>query len=179
MATIDLEFDGTPPQEGTGSAGDKPKAGGFICSTRTSLKKGAGLRSEAKIRGLDAPPVLGDSNTTPNVVEVVLGAHGCRLIAAYVVAASLLGIELEDVRVELDVELQGSVDLEGGASPGYIELRGRVHLDAPRASKEELTSLHDRVTNSDAAVTTLHSGYEAVMARLDGLILNFRTVSDR
>jgi hypothetical protein len=47
---------------------------------------------------------MGGSNSAPNMVEMVLGAYGCCLTTGYVMNASLHGIELEDVQIELDAD---------------------------------------------------------------------------
>ena len=149
--TVELGFNLPQLQGLIGAVAEKPEVGKTVWKADTSWKKGSGFRSEAHIRdfsiAMDEPPPLGGSNTAPNMVEVVLGAYGCCLTTGYVMNASLWGIELDDVRIELDgdLDLAGFFDLRDGVLPGYTDVRAKVHLTAPKASPEELRALHEHV----------------------------------
>ncbi|MEK7327357.1 MAG: OsmC family protein [Chloroflexota bacterium] len=154
QATVELGFNLGQLQGLIGAVREKPEVGKTVWKADTVWKKGGGFHSEARIRDftvpMDEPPPLGGSNTAPNMVEVVLGAYGCCLTTGYVMNASLRGIELEDVRIELDadLDLNGFFDLAEGTWPGYTDVRAKVHLTAPKASREELQALHDHVTRT-------------------------------
>lgn len=99
-----------------------------------------GFKSQAQIRDftipMDEPPPLGGSNTAPNMVEVVLGAYGCCLTTGYVMNAAAQGIKLESVEIELegDLDLRGFFGLSPEVSPGYSNIKTKVHLKAPGAT---------------------------------------------
>ena len=80
---------------------EKPEAGQTIWKAKTEWL--GGFRSQAQIRdftvSMDEPDALGGSNTSPNMVEVVLGAYGCCLTTGYAMNAGLRGIELEAYRM--------------------------------------------------------------------------------
>jgi uncharacterized OsmC-like protein len=112
-----------------------------------------GFRSQAKIRdftiGMDEPTALGGSDTGPNMVEVVLGAYGCCLTTGYAANAALRGIELEDIQIELegDLDLNAFLGLKDPKEccPGYTNVRAKVTLKAPNATREQIAALHEAV----------------------------------
>jgi uncharacterized OsmC-like protein len=114
----------------------------------------SGFRSQAQIRdftiAMDEPPPLGGSNTAPNMVEMVLAAYGCCLTTGYVMNAALQGIKLEGVEIELegDLDLRGFFAISPDVSPGYTDIRVKVHLKAPEASVEQLQRLHEHVVKT-------------------------------
>ncbi|MFQ5613597.1 MAG: OsmC family protein [Anaerolineae bacterium] len=154
QATVELGFDIAQLQGLMGAVQGKPEAGQTVWKANTTWAKGSGFRSEAQIRDfsvpMDEPDVLGGSNTAPNMVEMVLGAYGCCLTTGYVMNAGLRGIELEDVKIDLeaDLDLNGFFDLKDGVWPGYTDVRAKVHLTAPAASPEQLRELHEHVTRT-------------------------------
>ncbi len=153
-AVVDLGFNVGQLQGLMGAVKDQPEAGKTLWQAKTQWLKGNGFRSTAHIRdfsiSMDEPPPLGGSNTAPNMVEIVLGAYGCCLTTGYVMNASLRGIELEDVQIELegDLDLNGFFDLKEGTWPGYSDVRAKVHLVASKATPEELQALHQHVTRT-------------------------------
>ena len=154
QATVELGFDTAQLQGLMGVVQAEPEKGQTVWQANTTWKKGSGFRSEAKIRdfnvSMDEPDLLGGSNTAPNMVEMVLGAYGCCLTTGYVMNAGLQGIELEDVKIDLeaDLDLNGFFNLVEGTWPGYTDVRAKVHLTAPKATSEELQALHEHVTRT-------------------------------
>jgi uncharacterized OsmC-like protein len=129
-----------------------PSAGQTVWQAKTTWQRG--FQSQAQIRnftiGMDEPTALGGSDTAPNMVEMVLGAYGCCLTTGYVMNAALQGIELEGVEIDLagDLDLNGFFGLSAEVSPGYTDVRARIHLRAPRATAEQLQQLHTLVTTT-------------------------------
>lgn len=119
-----------------------------------------GLRSEATVRGhgplpSDEPKSLGGADTAPNPVEQVLAAFGHCLAVGYAANAAAAGIELRDLRLELEGDLDVRTFLGlGDGNAGYEAIRVRVHLDA-EATPEEVARLHDRVTATSPVGHTL------------------------
>ncbi|MGH8926013.1 MAG: OsmC family protein [Acidimicrobiia bacterium] len=69
-----------------------------------------GFQVEARSRDLpvqefDEPPTLGGSNAAANPVEQVLSALGACLAIGYASNASAAGIEIKDLRIELEGDL--------------------------------------------------------------------------
>lgn len=119
-----------------------------------------GFRSEATIRDFapissDEPAGLGGTDTAPNPVEQLLGALGNCLAVGYAANASASGIELRDLKVELegDLDLHTFLGLAGGHA-GFTDIRVQVHIDAD-ASPEQLKALHDKVTATSPVGHTL------------------------
>lgn len=154
QATVELGFNKEQLQGLMGAVKEKPEAGQTVWKANTLWKKGNGFHSQAKIRDfnvdMDEPDVLGGSNVAPNMVEMVLGAYGCCLTTGYVMNAGLRGIDLDDVQIDLeaDLDLNGFFDLKDGTWPGYTDVRAKVHLSAPKASRDELQALHEHVVRT-------------------------------
>ena len=116
--------------------------------------------SAARIRDFspvpsDEPAALGGGDTAPNPVEQLLGALGNCLAVGYAANATVAGIELKDLRVDLkgDVDLHVFLGLaEGHAGFGSITARVTIDSDAPR---ERLDELHAKVTASSPVGHTL------------------------
>ncbi|HKX75153.1 MAG TPA: OsmC family protein [Acidimicrobiia bacterium] len=109
-----------------------------------------GFRTEARSRDFacvayDEPPALGGSNTAPNPVEQVLGAYGSCLAIGYAANACAQGIEIKDLRIELegDLDLHTFLGLADG-NAGFSSIRAKVHLEAD-AEPEVIEALHQQV----------------------------------
>jgi len=132
----------------------KPEAGQTVWKAKTNWL--GGFRSEAQIRdftvAMDEPEALGGTNSSPNMVEMVLGAYGCCLTTGYAMNAGLRGITLEDIQIELegDLDLNGFFGLHDPEEtwPGYTNIRAKVFLKAPTATAEQLQALHEAVART-------------------------------
>ena len=121
------------------------------------------LRSEARSRDLrpspsDEPSGLGGSNTAPNPVEQLLAALGNCLAVGYAANATVAGIQIRSLRIELE----GAIDLRaflglGGENAGYESIRATVDLESD-ASPEQLKQLHEKVVGSSPVGHTLSRG---------------------
>lgn len=119
-----------------------------------------GFSSEVKVREhavflSDEPEALGGGDVAPNPVEQLLGALGNCLAVGYAANATLAGIELKDLRIDLEGELDLRAFLglvEGHA--GYEHIRARVHLESD-AEDAEIVELHRKVLGSSPVGHTL------------------------
>ncbi len=119
-----------------------------------------GFRSEATIRDFqptpsDEPSGLGGSDTAPNPVEQLLAALGNCLAVGYAANATARGIAINDLRIELD----GDLNLESflGLSPGHAgfhDIRATVSLDSS-ADHDALAELHEHVLSTSPVGHTL------------------------
>ena len=119
-----------------------------------------GFKSEARSREFepvasDEPRALGGADTAPNPVEQLLGSLGNCLAVGYAANATVAGIAIRDLRIELagDVDLHAFLGLRDGHA-GFDDIRVTVHLDAD-ASPDELSALHDKVVGSSPVGHTL------------------------
>jgi len=119
-----------------------------------------GFASEAKVRSFspiksDEPAALGGEDSAPNPVEQLLGALGNCLAVGYAANATVAGIELRDLRVELKGDLDLKVFLglaEGHAGFDSVVATVTIDSDAPR---EELEALHAKVSGSSPVGHTI------------------------
>jgi uncharacterized OsmC-like protein len=149
---VSLGFDLLQLQGLRGAVAEKPEVGKTVWQAKTEWERG--FRSQAQIRHftipMDEPSALGGFDSAPNMVEMVLGAYGCCLTTGYVMNAALQGIELEAVQVDVegDLDLNGFFGLSTEVSPGYSDVRAIVRLTAPKATTEQLETLHATVTRT-------------------------------
>jgi uncharacterized OsmC-like protein len=120
----------------------------------------SGFRNQIRIRDLpadyaDEPEVLGGTNTAPNPVEQLLGALGSCLAIGYTANASVRGIQIEDLRLELEghIDLPVFLGLHEGHA-GYPDIAIRVYLKAD-ASQETLEALHQQVLRTSPVGQTI------------------------
>ena len=119
-----------------------------------------GFKSEASIRDFapiisDEPGALGGTDSGPNPVEQILVAYGNCLAVGYAANATVAGIEIKDLSIELEGELDLHTFLglkEGNA--GYDNISVKVNIDSD-ASPEALQALHDKVSNTSPVGHTL------------------------
>src|SRR5580765_6926626 len=102
---------------------EQPEAAATVWSAEVTWK--GAFQSEARIRDFtpipsDEPAALGGTDTAPNPVEQLLAALGNCLAVGYAANASVAGIELRGVTINLD----GDIDLKtflglADANAGY------------------------------------------------------------
>ncbi|MBM7519960.1 OsmC family protein [Nocardioides nitrophenolicus] len=116
----------------------------------------ATVRGFAPIRS-DEPPALGGGDTAPNPVEQLLGALGNCLAVGYAANATVAGIELRDLRIDLqgDLDLHVFLGLAEGHA-GFSAIRASVSISSP-ASRAELEALHTAVLASSPVGHTLRN----------------------
>ncbi len=119
-----------------------------------------GFRSEATVRNFDAllsdePEALGGTDTGPNPVEQILAAFGNCLAVGYAANATVAGIELRNLAIDLEGELDLHTFL--GLAPGnagYDQISVKVTIDSD-ASEEAIRELHQKVTETSPVGHTL------------------------
>ena len=90
----------------------------------------------------DEPPVLLGTNAGPNAVELVLQALAFCYAVGYAYNAAANGIELEELRYEVegDLDLRRFLGL-GGPRAGFSAIRTKSWVRSPNASPEQLEAL--------------------------------------
>jgi uncharacterized OsmC-like protein len=150
---------------------DLPTVGALIQSIRGDPDKAqttwrsevtweGAFRTSARSRDLepiafDEPPALGGTNTAPNPVEQLLGALGSCLAIGYAANASAAGIELRDLKVELegDLDLHTFLGL-GDGNAGFSTIQATVHIESD-ADDEAIEALHRKVVSTSPVGHTL------------------------
>lgn len=129
-------------------------------SWRASVRWLGGLRSEAKVRKFDPvdsdePEAIGGTDIAPNPVEQLLAALGNCYAVGYAVNASLAGIEIRSLEIELegDLDLDVFMGLRRGKA-GFHAIRATVRLDAD-GDDEAIQRLHDEVVGASPVGHTL------------------------
>ena len=136
---------------------DPGKAG---TTWKSTVEWRGGFRSASRSREFapaesDEPVALGGEDTAPNPVEQLLGALGNCLAVGYAANATAAGIELKDLRIELEGELDLHTFLgltDGNA--GYETIRANVSIDSD-ADAETLQNLHEKVIATSPVGHTL------------------------
>ena len=93
----------------------------------------------------DEPEALGGTDKAPNPVEQLIGALGSCLAIGYAANATVAGVHLDDLRIEIEGELNLKTFL--GIEPGhagYETLRATVHIESD-ADEEAIRDLHSKV----------------------------------
>lgn len=128
---------------------------------RASVNWKGGFRSEAKIREFapsasDEPGTLGGTDTGPNPVEQVLAALGNCLAVGYAANATAAGIELKDLKIELegDLDLHTFLGLAPQGNAGYDNISVSVHIDSEAPAKA-IQALHEKVVGTSPVGHTL------------------------
>lgn len=111
---------------------------------------GRGTASSAHIRhfpptAFDEPPALAGADAAPNPVEQVLAALGACLTTTFVANASLQGIPIDSVEVDLhgDLDLRGFLGLSTTVNPGYDSVQVELKVRS-RASAAQIEALARR-----------------------------------
>jgi uncharacterized OsmC-like protein len=121
-----------------------------------------GFASEARIRDFaptpsDEPAGLGGGDAAPNPVEQLLAAFGNCLAVGYAANATVAGIELAGLRIDVkgDVDLHVFLGLAEGHA-GFESISAAVHIDSD-APREQLEALHAKVVGSSPVGHTLQN----------------------
>src|SRR5690606_41253213 len=95
-------------------------------------------RRVAVARTNGAPPVLLGNNEGANPVEFLLHALAGCVTTTFVLHAMARGIVIKELSTELsgDLDLQGLLGLDETVSPGYEQIRIRMHVKADCSDKD-------------------------------------------
>ncbi len=121
----------------------------------------------------DEPEMLCGTNTAANPVEMVLQAYGACLTIGYAMNAAVRGIVLDDIKIELEgeIDLPGFLGLEPPEKlnmsklPGFKNITAKVKMRS-RSDKKTLEDLHRQVIATSPVGITL-SRPVAIQATLE------------
>ncbi len=125
-----------------------------------NLRCSASIRDFQKLT-IDEPPELGGLDAGPNPVELVLAALGSCQEIMYAAYASVMGIPLRSVKVNLRgyLDLRGLFGMDGNTPPGYQKIAYETLIDSP-ASAEDLRKLVHTVETHCPVLDTLQRAIE-------------------
>jgi len=115
--------------------------GGENCSSIKDFY-GAGREDDSRSAPFEftngEPPVLLGKNEGANPVEFLLHALAGCVTTTFVLHAMARGIVINTLSTELegDLDLQGLLGLDDSVSPGYEQIRIRMHVEAACPDKE-------------------------------------------
>ena len=120
-----------------------------------------GFRSSASVRdfapiGSDEPVALGGTDTAPNPVEQLLSALGNCLVVGFAANATLAGITVDQLEVELegDLDLHTFLGLDPEGNAGFESIRAKVTLSSD-ATEAQLSELREKVVGTSPVGHTL------------------------
>lgn len=136
-----------------------PKRGETTWSATVEWK--GGFRSEARVREFapvqsDEPAGLGGTDTAANPVEQLLSAFGNCLAVGYAANASAAGVEISNLRIELegDLDLHTFLGLADEGHAGFKGINATVHLEL-NAEPDQIGVLHRKVIGTSPVGHTL------------------------
>lgn len=124
------------------------------------------VRCSARVRDfapiiVDEPPELGGTDTAANPVELLLVALGACQEIMYSAYASVMGVQLDSVKVSLRgyLDLRGLFGMEDGIPPGYQKILFETDLASP-ADRDTLMKLVRTVESHCPVMDTLMRAIE-------------------
>ncbi|MGW9032657.1 OsmC family protein [Streptomyces sp. NPDC055722] len=142
--------------------------GGYRITTRTGALTQGGERDETRVAKFemrsDEPTASLGTDTAPTPAEYVLHAlAGCYTVTITTHAA-LRGIELKTIGLELeaDIDMRAFLGIDTSVRPGLQQIRVRVDLDAPDATRGQLQELIALVEKRSAIRDTLANPVDVV-----------------
>lgn len=112
---------------------------------------------------VDEPPDLGGQDAAPNPVELVLVALGTCQEIMYAAYASVMGIPLEEIKVEVKgfLDLRGLFGMDETVPPGYKRISFQVQLKSS-AGKAAIQKLVKTVEDTCPVLDILTRAQEVV-----------------
>ncbi|MBX5466143.1 MAG: OsmC family protein [Firmicutes bacterium] len=116
---------------------------------------------------IDEPPQLLGTDTTPNPSEHVLAALGACLSVGYMANATAMGIAVEELRLELegDIDISPVWGVRRETPPdqvaGFTEIRVKAHIKADMTPEQE-RELHERTLRWSPVANTLRNPVRVV-----------------
>lgn len=136
-----------------------PQAARLVFRAETELQEG--VRCTVKVRDfstvvIDEPPELGGENAGMNPVELVLGALGTCQEIMYSAYASVMGIPLNSVKVDVKgyLDLHGLFGMNENIPAGYDNIRYETYIDSP-ADADAIRKLAETVESHCPVLDTI------------------------
>ena len=140
------------------------EVGKTVWKASTTWKRGLKVETCSRDFTLtaDEPEMLCGTNTAANPVEMVLQAYGACLTIGYAMNAAVMGIKIDDIKIDLEgeIDLPGFLGLEPPEKlhmdklPGYKSVKAVVKIKAD-ADAKTLKKLHEHVVRTSPVGLTL------------------------
>lgn len=138
---------------------DNPVMSRVVFEAQTALVEG--VRCSGKVRNfapivVDEPPELGGQDKGVNPVELLLVSLGACQEIMYAAMAAMMGIKLDEVKVDLkgSLDLKGLFGMDASIPPGYQKITYETTLTSS-APEEELRKLIEAVESHCPVLDTL------------------------
>lgn len=138
---------------------DNPVMSRVVFEAETALVEG--VRCTGKVRNfapivVDEPPELGGQDKGANPVELLLVALGSCQEIMYAAMAAMMGIKLDEVKVNLkgSLDLKGLFGMDPAIPPGYQKITFETFLSSS-APEEDLRKLIEAVESHCPVLDTL------------------------
>lgn len=160
---------------------DNPGAAKVVFRADTQLEED--VRCSAKVRDfpaifVDEPPELGGADSAANPVELLLVALGACQEIMYSAYASVMGVQLNSVKVNLRgyLDLRGLFGMDAAIPPGYQKILFETEVDSP-ADTETLMKLVRTVESHCPVMDTLVRAIEVSgSVTLNGQLMELEAV---
>lgn len=136
-----------------------PQSARLVFRAETELTDG--VRCAVKVREfpsltIDEPPELGGENAGMNPVELVLGALGTCQEIMYSAYASVMGVPLTSVKVDVKgyLDLRGLFAMDDSIPAGYDTIRYETYIESP-ADAEAIRKLAETVESHCPVLDTI------------------------
>jgi uncharacterized OsmC-like protein len=156
--------------EGIRNSPDKART-----SCHSTVTWQGGFRTEARSRDFepvasDEPSTLGGTNSAPDPVEQLLGALGSCLVIGYAANASAAGIRLDNLKIELegDLDLHTFLGLNEEGNAGFSTIRAKVDVETD-ASPAQVRELHRKVVASSPVGHSVARQVALIVELADGV----------
>ncbi|TQR17882.1 OsmC family protein [Psychrobacillus soli] len=95
---------------------------------------------------IDEPEQLLGENTNPTPQEYLLGGMGACMIVGYSVGASVMGITLEKLEIDMEagLNLRGFLEVDPEASIGFKDVKYTIRVKG-NGTKEQFEKIHQKV----------------------------------
>ena len=156
---------------GLNSLADKNKAnpeGGKVTLRATTITEGQ-FRNLTFIRDLkpvviDEPPHLLGENTAPNPSEAVLAALGACMAVGFMANASFHGIDLTQIKVEMEGDIDVSAvwglgDVPDDKVAGFTAVRLKATLEG-NGTREQMEQIVEHATKWSPVASTLRNNVQ-------------------
>ncbi len=140
------------------------EAGKTVWKASANWKGGFKVETSSRefVSHFDEPEMLCGTNTAANPVEVVLQAYGACLAIGYAMNAAVRGIKIDDLKIELEgeIDLPGFLGLEAPEKygmdklPGFKSVTAKVKIKAD-SDKKTISELHKHVVSTSPVGLTL------------------------
>lgn len=136
-----------------------PQAARLVFRSQTALE--SGVRCTAQVRDfapltIDEPPELGGEDSGMNPVELMLVALGTCQEIMYAAYASVMGIQLNSVKVDVKgyLDLHGLLAMDEAIPAGYDKIRYETYIDSP-ADPDSIRKLAETVESHCPVLDTI------------------------